>query len=334
MRGEDRTVSAAALTGQSGGSESTVVEQTRAVAEVQAAVTVARACPRDLERARDEMRRSCAERAFADRAFYSVAGRGQGPSVHLARELARVWGNIDYGVREMRRDDVEGVSEVQAYAWDQETNTRTVRSFIVPHARTTRKGRQRLTDLGDIYLNNQNQGAKAVRECIFAILPTWLVQEAQDLCHATISGAVVADGLETAIEGAVSAFDALGVNQVMLERRVGRPKTAWTAGSPAPWGTPLGAPGGGYPPPPPPPGGGAPPPPPPPPARGEKPSPDHYRECHQRQKGHFHACAPSNHHPCGLLDRPAAFRVGRVRCGLRPRGGRAPDHAVEAPARR
>ena len=229
MRGEDRTVSAAALTGQSGGSESTVVEQTRAVAEVQAAVTVARACPRDLERARDEMRRSCAERAFADRAFYSVAGRGQGPSVHLARELARVWGNIDYGVREMRRDDVEGVSEVQAYAWDQETNTRTVRSFIVPHARTTRKGRQRLTDLGDIYLNNQNQGAKAVRECIFAILPTWLVQEAQDLCHATISGAVVADGLETAIEGAVSAFDALGVNQVMLERRVGRPKTAWTA---------------------------------------------------------------------------------------------------------
>lgn len=224
-----QTITAAALTGHTTGSEATAVEQTRAVAEVQAAITVARACPRDLERARAEMRLACAERALADRAFYSVQGRGQGPSVHLARELARIWGNIDYGVREMRRDDVEGVSEVQAYAWDQETNARTIRSFIVPHARTTRKGRQRLTDLGDIYLNNQNQGAKAVRECIFAVLPAWLVQEAQDLCHATVRGEVVVDGLDKAVEKSTAAFAPLGVTVAMLEQRVGRPRAAWTA---------------------------------------------------------------------------------------------------------
>ncbi|ARD42501.1 hypothetical protein [Actinomyces gaoshouyii] len=224
-----QTITPAALTGHATGSEATVVEQTRAVAEVQAAITVARACPRDLDRARAEMRRACAERALADRAFYSVQGRGQGPSVHLARELARIWGNIDYGVRELRRDDVEGVSEVQAYAWDQETNARTIRSFLVPHARTTRKGRQRLTDLGDIYLNNQNQGAKAVRECIFAVLPTWLVQEAQNLCHATVRGEVVADGLDKAVEKSTAAFASLGVTAAMLEQRVGRPRSAWTA---------------------------------------------------------------------------------------------------------
>ena len=222
-----QTISTTALTGTS--SEATAVEQTRAVAEVQAAITVARACPRDLNRARTEMKRACAEKALADRAFYSVQGRGNGPSVHLARELARIWGNVDYGVKEMRRDDVEGVSEIQAYAWDQETNTRTIRSFIVPHSRTTRKGRQRLTDLGDIYLNNQNQGAKAVRECIFAVLPTWLVQEAQDLCHATLRGEVVADGLSKAIERSVQAFEPLGVTPAMLEQRVGRPQAAWTA---------------------------------------------------------------------------------------------------------
>ncbi|MDO4243513.1 MAG: hypothetical protein Q4C85_07120 [Actinomyces sp.] len=224
-----QTITAAALTGHATGSEATAVEQTRAVAEVQAAITVARACPRDLERARAEMQRSCAERALADRAFYAVKGLGSGPSIHLARELARIWGNIDYGVREMRRDDVEGVSEVQAYAWDQETNARTIRSFIVPHARTTRQGRQRLTDLGDIYRHNQNQGAKAVRECILAVLPTWLVQEAQDLCHATLRGQVVADGLDKAIEKSLAAFARLGVTQAMLEARVGRPRTAWSA---------------------------------------------------------------------------------------------------------
>jgi hypothetical protein len=225
----NRTITPAALTAEQDHSEATVIEQTRAVAEVQAAITVARACPRDLERARAELKHSCTEKALADRAFYSVQGRGQGPSVHLARELARIWGNIDYGVREMRRDDTEGISEVQAYAWDQETNARTIRSFIVPHARTTRKGRQRLTDLGDINLNNQNQGAKAVRECIFAVLPTWLVQEAQDLCHATLRGEVVTDGLDNAIEKSIQAFAPLGVTPAMLEQRVGRPQTAWTA---------------------------------------------------------------------------------------------------------
>lgn len=216
-----------ALTG-AGNSEATLVEQTRAVAEVQAAITVARACPRDLERARNEMRRTCQTRALADRAFYSVKGRGNGPSVHLARELARIWGNIDYGVRETRRDDVEGISEIQAYAWDQETNARTIRSFIVPHARTTRKGRQALTDLGDIYLNNQNQGAKAVRECIMAVLPVWFVQEAQDLCHQTLRGEVTSEGLPQAVEKAIQAFKPLGVTRAMLEERVGRPVAAWT----------------------------------------------------------------------------------------------------------
>jgi hypothetical protein len=62
--------------------------------------------------------------ALANRAFYSVPNRGNGPSVHLARELARIWGNLDYGVKELRRDDAAGESEVLAFAWDQQTNVR------------------------------------------------------------------------------------------------------------------------------------------------------------------------------------------------------------------
>jgi len=94
-------------------SQMTAVEQARAVAEVQAAVIVAQQCPRDMARADFEMQDAC---SLASQSFYTVPNRGHGPSVHLMRELARIWGNVQYGVHELRRDDEAGESEVQAFA--------------------------------------------------------------------------------------------------------------------------------------------------------------------------------------------------------------------------
>src|SRR4051794_31308457 len=93
------------------GSEATAIEQARSVAEVAAAVRVAQDNPRDVSKALEQMRQACSQRALADRAFYSVpraGGRIEGASVHLARELARCWCNLDYGIRELRRDDTAG----------------------------------------------------------------------------------------------------------------------------------------------------------------------------------------------------------------------------------
>ena len=170
----------------SAASQATLVEQQRAIAEVQAAVVVAQQCPRDLARAEAEMREACGRTALAERAFFRVTNRGQGPSVHLARELARVWGNVQYGVKETRRDDAAGVSEVLAFAWDVQTNTRSDRSFVVPHQRMKDGKRVPLIDLTDVYLNNQNIGARAVRECIFTVLPTYFVEMAESLCRDTL----------------------------------------------------------------------------------------------------------------------------------------------------
>lgn len=213
-------------------SQATAVEQSRAVAEVQAAVIVAQSNPRDLGRALADMRDACGRLALAQRAFYTVPNRGHGPSVHLARELARIWGNVDYGVRELRRDDAAGESEVQAFAWDQETNVRSTRSFINPHARMKKvagkQTREPLVDLGDIYLSNQNVGARAVRECIFAALPLWFTEEAQDICRRTLE-----DGegkpLDQRIAEAIAAFSELGVKLPQLEAKVGKKRSAWTA---------------------------------------------------------------------------------------------------------
>lgn len=211
--------------------QTTAVEQARAVAEVQAAVMVAQQMPRDMGRAWAEMRAACGRLALAQRAFYAVPNRGSGPSVHLARELARIWGNLDYGVRELRRDDERHESEIQASAWDQQTNVRSSRTFQVPHARMNKKaggGRQILVDLGDIYANNQNQGARAVRECIFSVLPADFVGEAQDLCRATIQKG---DGkpLDQRITEMVRAYRGIGVTVVQLEVKAGRKRREWTA---------------------------------------------------------------------------------------------------------
>lgn len=209
-------------------SQVTAVEQARAIAEVQAAVTVAQNCPRDMLRAWAEMQTSCGRLGLASRAFYSVPNRGHGPSVHLARELARIFGNIDYGVRELHRDDDKGVSEVLVHAWDQQTNTRSTRSLIVPHAKMAAGKRKPLTDLADVYLNNQNVGARAVRECIFTVLPADFVAEAEDLCRATIERG---DGkpLPERIRWVVEAFAKLGVKVPQIEARLGRKRGQWTA---------------------------------------------------------------------------------------------------------
>ena len=209
--------------------QATAVEQARAVAEVQAAVVVAQNVPRNRAAAEAEMRESCSRKALAERAFYSVPNRGTGPTVHLARELARIWGNVQYGVHELRRDDDAGMSEVQAFAWDVQTNVRSTRTFQVPHQRMVKKQRTPLVDLGDIYLNNQNVGARAVRECIFTVLPPWFTEEAQGICHRTLTQG---EGESTSdrIAKMVGAFRDLGVSEAALETRLGKKRGQWGPG--------------------------------------------------------------------------------------------------------
>jgi hypothetical protein len=218
-------------------SQATAVEQARAVAEVAAAVRVARDFPRNEDQARERMVRACSTQALADRAFYSLpraGGRVEGMTVHIAREIAACWGNVDYGIREMRRDDAAGVSEMQAWAWDQETNVRSSRSFVVPHAIMSGKGadkrRKPLTDLGDIANNNNSVAARAVRETIFTILPIWYVTEAENIANAVLRGEHPSQQQKPAdaAEQVINGFADFGVTLAMLEGYVALPRDEWT----------------------------------------------------------------------------------------------------------
>lgn len=217
--------------------QATAIEQARAVAEVAAAVRVARDFPRNEAEAFRRMERACSTQALADRAFYSLpraGGRIEGETVHLARELAGCWGNLDYGIRELRRDDEAGVSEMQAWTWDQETNVRSSRSFVVPHAIMAGKGadkkRKALVDLADIANNNNSVAARAVRETIFTVLPTPFVVAAVDICNAVLRGEHKdrQQSPQDAAEAIVAGFVSFGVNQAQLEAWLALPRSEWT----------------------------------------------------------------------------------------------------------
>jgi hypothetical protein len=214
-------------------SEATAIEQARSVAEVAAAVRVAQDNPRDESKALDRMRQACSQRSLADRAFYSLpraGGRVEGSTVHLAREIARCWGNLDYGIRELRRDDDAGQSEMQAWAWDQENNVRSTRSFIVPHAIMANKQRKKLTDLSDVANNNNSVAARAVRETIFSILPVWFRDEAEAIATKTINGGGEGKTLTQQIADAVKHYaDQFNVTAAQIEERLERPRAEWTA---------------------------------------------------------------------------------------------------------
>ncbi len=211
--------------------QATAVEQARAEAEVKAAVVVAQQCPRNVAVARASMIESCEQVELAQRAFFRYKRAGSqitGPTVHLARELARCWGNVQYGIAELRRDDVAGESEMMAFAWDVQTNTRSASTFIVPHVRDRQGGGVRLVETRDIYENNANMGARRVREAIFAILPPWFTEQAKAVCNATIErgdGTPLADR----ITGTIANFERGGVTKRQLEEKVGLRAENWTA---------------------------------------------------------------------------------------------------------
>lgn len=212
--------------------QGTEIEKSRAASEVYYRVLVAQERHRDEPAARDAMQRACANPRLAAKAFYSVpkgGDRATGPSVHLARELARIWGNIDYGVTELRRDDDYGQSEMQAFAWDLQTNARSASIFIQPHRMDTKRGPKILTEVQAIYESNANAGARRVREAIFAVLPADFVDEAQELCHATLArgdGSPLEERRRKAIEVFAKTF---GVTEQQLVDRLGRAVTRWDA---------------------------------------------------------------------------------------------------------
>jgi hypothetical protein len=198
-------------------------EASRQMAEVQATVLMAKKFPRDEHAAFDKIMKACQRNSLAEQAIYSYPRGGQvvkGPSIRLAEVLARAWGNIDFGIREI--EQVDGHSIVQAYCWDIETNVRDVKEFTVKHERHTKNGTNKLRDPRDIYEMVANNGARRLRACILSIIPGDVVEAAVIECNKTLARG---DGATTEdrIRNMIRVFSELGVTKEMLEQRLGHP---------------------------------------------------------------------------------------------------------------
>ena len=204
------------------------IEQERAIAEAQGKLVIAKRFPRDQAVAFQRIMDACSRPGLAEEALYAYPRGGQtvsGPSIRLAEELARCWGNIDYGMKELSRRD--GETEMEAYCWDLETNVYSAQKFTVKHLRDKRGGPSVLTDERDIYEIGANMGSRRMRARILAVVPGDVVDAAVQRCRDTLAGKTDVP-LVDRIRSLTAAFAAIGVSTTLIERRFKKPAAELT----------------------------------------------------------------------------------------------------------
>ncbi len=196
-------------------------EQSRIVAEVQGAIVVAQHCPRNEQKAYTEILNACKRPALAEAAIYSFPRGGQvvsGPSIRLAEVVARLWGNLQYGIREITTNENE--TKYEAFCWDMQNNVRASRVFTQSHGRwTKRAGFTQAEDPRDVYEIVANAATRRLRACILEIVPADIVDSAIETCEKTLAGKSEVP-IKDRINKMVSMFDSISVSQEMLEKHL------------------------------------------------------------------------------------------------------------------
>lgn len=194
------------------------IEQERAIAEARGQIQLAKMFPRSIAEATAELVEACKSPEFAAAAFYSVPNRGSGPSIRFAEEVARCYGNFEYGHRELSRS--EGKSEIEVFAWDKQKNNYSKRQITVLHVRDTKNGSYPLRDQADIDNRIANVASKQMRGRILALLPKSMVQLGIEECKKTLAGGNQ-QSIGQRVQKMVSAFAGYGVTPANLSAYLG-----------------------------------------------------------------------------------------------------------------
>lgn len=206
------------------------VKATEIQAEVQAAAVLAMQRPRDEAAAWVRIQKSCKRPHFADGAEYSFprgGSRVRGPSVKLAREMARCWGNIRHGIRvlSMSEDQVQ----LEGWAWDLETNTRVSSEARFSRKVQRKRGGQTVwvePDERDLRELVNKHGAIAVRNALLQLVPPDVVDEAVGLCRKTLADAAegkLAEDRDAVLRRLAVAWEHYGVDTDVLGEYLGKP---------------------------------------------------------------------------------------------------------------
>lgn len=199
---------------------------TREQTEMQSAIVAAKRFPRNEQQAFVKAINSFTRASMAEAAMYNFPRGGktvEGPSVDCARELARVWGNIRYGLRVVTQDSER--LHIKAYALDLETNTYVeaedeFSKLIQRKDKYTGETRWIQPDERDLRELMNRRGAIAIRNCILQILPSDLVDDVLKTAKGTLqkdAGNALEKSREDVVKALVVAFDRIGVSVGMLE---------------------------------------------------------------------------------------------------------------------
>lgn len=196
-------------------------ESNRQIAEIQGMIIVAQKCPRNPIQARDRILASFTRPKLAKAGLYSYPRGKQdvsGPSIRAAEAMALSWGNMKFGMREIEQR--YGESTIYSYAWDLETNVIQDRQFTVSHRVATRGGMKVLEDPREIYENNANQGARRMRACILAVIPSDVTDEVVEQIHKTLSASVKIT--PELVKSIIDNFESVGVSKQAIEGNIRR----------------------------------------------------------------------------------------------------------------
>ncbi len=203
------------------------IESRRNAAEIMIAVEAARRFPRDPRQAFERIITDFTRVELAEEAQYEYPRGGKtirGLSIRAAEVIVRHWGNVRRGFRVLDRVDGEngkpGLSSVEAYAWDLETNAYEARGLTVLHQRDKEDGAKVLTSERDIYEHVANQAQRRVRACILAFIPSDIKDAVMLQCDKTLElNSPVTDETKRKL---LAAFEPYGVTRKMIEARIQR----------------------------------------------------------------------------------------------------------------
>jgi len=198
------------------------VEQQRAIQEVQAQMIIAKRFPRDVDASLLKIQKACERKSLAKVARYSYPRGGNeisGPSIRIMEVIGQNWNNLNFGIAELSQDS--GFSEVEAFAWDLETNVRMSKTFKVSHTRKAHGQVVTLTDPRDIYEHTASQGARRMRAALMAVIPRDIIEVALDQCDKTLASGE--KPLEDRIREALAAFAKINVSKEMIETYLDTP---------------------------------------------------------------------------------------------------------------
>jgi hypothetical protein len=207
-------------------------QDSREDTQVLAMVTSAKRFPRDVVRASDRILNAFSRVTLAESAEYQFARGGSnitGPSIRAAEAISQQWGNMSNGWSEIARsvgEDGVGVSIVEAFCVDYESNSREAIKFVVRHWRDTKQGGYALRDERDIYELCANQAQRRKRACILAQIPGDVTEMAMQQVAVTLKA--TADTSPEGIKKLADTFADLGITREAIEKKIQRKLEAIT----------------------------------------------------------------------------------------------------------